>query len=92
MRTHLRWHYPDGRVVNQPLARFALTNGVNIRDARLLLEQWQVAGDIVLRADGGFDVVRYHPPAGRPRATLAAPVDPPSTVDGVLTLRPGPAR
>lgn len=60
-RTKVRLHYPDGRVIIEPLARTARANGTTVAGARELIADWVAAGDLVERADGGFDVIRFRP-------------------------------
>jgi hypothetical protein len=57
----LRLHYPDGRIIVEPLTRTARENGTNLAGARALLDQWVSDGDLVRRPDGGFDVRRFKP-------------------------------
>lgn len=60
-RTHVRLHYKDGRVIVETMLHFAKENGLPLSEARQLLASWVEAGDLVLRKDGGYDVVRHRP-------------------------------
>lgn len=64
VKTKVRLHYKDGRVVTEPLSRMATANGTTIAGARELLAQWLRDGDLRERPDGGFDVIRFRPRKG----------------------------
>lgn len=58
----LRLHFPDGKVVVEPLTRTALANGLSGADeARKLVAAWEERGFIVRRSDGGYDVKHRRP-------------------------------
>lgn len=58
----VRLHFPDGKVVVEPLHRLARGNGLTgVEEARRLVAEWVHAGDIAFRPDGGFDVKRRRP-------------------------------
>lgn len=58
----LRLHFPDGRVIVEPLTRTARANGLaGVDEARQLLAEWEHAGDVIRRPDGGYDVKRNRP-------------------------------
>lgn len=60
--TKLRLHFPDGRVVVEPLTRTARANGLaTVDEARQLVAEWERAGDVRRRPDGGLDVKRTRP-------------------------------
>lgn len=61
VRTHVRLHYKDGRVIVETFLHFARENGVSLGEAKQLLQSWIDAGDLKLRKDGGYDVVRQQP-------------------------------
>lgn len=64
VKTKVRLHLKDGRVVTESLARFATANGLTVAGARELLGKWLRDGDIRERPDGGYDVIRFRPRRG----------------------------
>jgi len=57
----IRLHYEGGRVITELMDAFARANRTDMAGARQLIAGWVEAGDLVRRADGGFDVIRYRP-------------------------------
>lgn len=58
----LRLHFPDGRVVVEPLLRTARANGLaGPAEALALVAEWEQRGDVIRRPDGGLTVKRERP-------------------------------
>jgi hypothetical protein len=58
----IRLHHKDGRVITEPLTRFANANGLrSIGEAKALIAEWVRDGSLCERKDGGYDVIRFHP-------------------------------
>lgn len=54
----LRLHFPKAdRPIVEPLSRMATALGLSKAEARALIVQWELDGDLVRRSDGGFDVI-----------------------------------
>lgn len=58
--------YYKGDIIVTSLHRIALENDTNFRGAVALMEGWIEAGDLRRRPDGGFDVIHFRPPKGKP--------------------------
>lgn len=65
----IRFYYQDDMVVTS-LNRIATENNTDYKGAVELMGKWLEDGDLVRRADGGFDVINFRPPVGKP---LVAP-------------------